>query len=83
MAKQTVCDRCGALIPAPPKDKHDVDWSKYSDSYFMYVGTTRSITGTTCFGHPKYEYNYFGRNFDLCEDCRDSLHTWFTLVDFK
>jgi len=78
MAKQTICDRCGAVVVDEYKGQRKVNWNKLSDSYFIYVGTTRSAIKTDALGHPQYDYHPLGKTFDLCEDCKDSLYKWFT-----
>jgi hypothetical protein len=89
MATIKICDRCGAEISGPTSrwskiasvdDLKELD--KLSDTFFLYCGSTRSEKGKLDLDDDEvYDYNEEGYDYDLCEDCLDSLYKWFTRED--
>ena len=89
MATIKICDRCGAEISGPTSrwskiasvdDLKELD--KLSDAFFLYCGSTRSEKGKLDLDDDEaYNYDEEGYDYDLCEDCLDSLYKWFTRED--
>ena len=51
---------------------------KLSDAFFLYFGSTRKEKKKLDLDDSEvYDYNEEGYDYDLCEDCLDSLYTWF------
>lgn len=89
MATIKICDRCGAEISGPTSrwskialvdDLKELD--KLSDTFFLYCGSTRAEKEKLDLDDNEvYDYNEEGYDYDLCEDCLDSLYKWFTRED--
>ena len=89
MATIKVCDRCGAKINEPVSrwskiasadDLKDLD--KLSDAFFLYFGSTRREKKKLDLDDSEvYDYDEEGYDYDLCEDCLDSLYKWFNKED--
>ena len=89
MARICICDRCGAHIEEridrfSRLDTVEKELNKISDSYFLYMGSLRTKKKLLKLDDTElYNYDIQGFDFDLCEDCRDSLYNWFLKKDEK
>ncbi len=89
MATIKICDRCGAQIEGPTSrwskialedDLKELD--KSSDAFFLYFGSTRREKKKLDLDDSEvYDYDEEGYDYDLCEDCLDSLYKWFNKED--
>lgn len=89
MATIKICDRCGAQIDgstsrwskiALEDDLKELD--KLSDAFFLYLGSTRKEKKKLELDDGEiYNYDVEGYDYDLCEDCLDSLYKWFNKED--
>lgn len=89
MATIKICDRCGARMKGPTSrwdrvasvdDLKELD--KLSDAFFLYCGSIRSEKEKLDLDDDEaYNYDEEGYDYDLCEDCLDSLYKWFMKED--
>lgn len=71
----TKCDRCGAIIEDPKKNKNIFN--------ALIEAIQNEVYQQITYGVSKYVDGGFSRRLDLCKDCQKSLNEWLSVPTDK